>query len=73
MAVFQTGGQVSFYEVVMMEMCASCSHIAVCKYLEDAMDVDNTVKELNARDIPIKAKLECDQYRPRTTNIKAAE
>ena len=56
-----------------MEMCASCNHIAVCKYMDAAMDADTTVKELNARETPIKAKLECDQYRPRTTNIKAVD
>ena len=55
-----------------MEMCANCSHMAVCKHLEVALDTDNAVKELNEREIPIKVKLECEQYKPRSTNIKAA-
>ena len=53
-----------------MNECARCTHMAVCKYLMDAMDTVNTVKELNEREIPIKVKIECEQFRPRTTNIK---
>jgi len=72
MGIAEDSTEIFLYEVVDMEMCVNCSHLAVCKYLEAAADTDNAVKELNDREVPIRVKLECDQYKPRSTNIKGA-